>query len=139
FVTLPAGLDSPSAASASSFDPNEADAGAELELEFSPANSVWSAVLDGEDGFVEFSSAPAAAAHSDEPAEAASFGAWSDAARQWLLRRLPVEAGPLVRWVTVAWACGAALLLGRWLVGYLGLWRLLRQTEPAPASVAQLL
>jgi S1-C subfamily serine protease len=48
--------------------------------------------------------------------------------------------GPgLLRGIILAYAAGGLLLLGRWLVGYGLLARLLRQTEPAPAWVLQLL
>jgi beta-lactamase regulating signal transducer with metallopeptidase domain len=41
----------------------------------------------------------------------------------------------LVGWVGVAHAAAAAVLLARWLLGYVGLWRLLRTAEPAPPEV----
>jgi hypothetical protein len=41
----------------------------------------------------------------------------------------------LLGWLAVAHAAGAVVLLGRWLVGHVGLWRLLRTTEPVPPQV----
>jgi beta-lactamase regulating signal transducer with metallopeptidase domain len=38
----------------------------------------------------------------------------------------------------LAYAVGAVVLLGRWLLGYVALWRLLRSAEPAPERAARL-
>jgi beta-lactamase regulating signal transducer with metallopeptidase domain len=40
--------------------------------------------------------------------------------------------------VLAAYGLGAAVVLGRWLLGHLALWRLLRRSRPAPAEVARL-
>src|SRR5262245_26811810 len=40
--------------------------------------------------------------------------------------------------LAVAYGVGAAFLLTRWLLGYFGLWRLLRTAHPAPPMVANL-
>jgi tetratricopeptide (TPR) repeat protein len=45
---------------------------------------------------------------------------------------------PLLPWLVVAHAVGAALLLSRWLLGHWALARLLRGATPAPAEVARL-
>ena len=42
------------------------------------------------------------------------------------------------RVAAVAYACGAVLFLGRWLLGHLALWRLLARPEPAPEGVSRL-
>src|SRR5262249_36515041 len=44
----------------------------------------------------------------------------------------------LFGWLGVAHAAIACVLLGRWLLGHIGLWRLLRQREPVPAAVVAL-
>jgi hypothetical protein len=47
----------------------------------------------------------------------------------------------LVYWArvaAVAYACGAVLFLGRWLLGHLALWRLLARPEPVPEGVSRL-
>lgn len=41
-------------------------------------------------------------------------------------------------WLLAAYAFGAVVLLGRWLLGYVGLWRLLRGARPAPEEVVRL-
>jgi membrane-associated protease RseP (regulator of RpoE activity) len=41
-------------------------------------------------------------------------------------------------WLVLAYAAGAAGFLGRWLLGHVALWWLLRQAGPAPAAVARL-
>ncbi len=41
--------------------------------------------------------------------------------------------------VLALYACGAAVLLGRWLLGHVALWRLLRRAGPAPARAAGIL
>jgi beta-lactamase regulating signal transducer with metallopeptidase domain len=46
---------------------------------------------------------------------------------------------PLGRLFALVWAGVAAVLLGRWLLGHLLLWRLLWLAEPAPEPVARLL
>jgi hypothetical protein len=45
----------------------------------------------------------------------------------------------LVGWSLVAYAAGASLLLGHWLLGHLALWTLLRRAVPAPSWLAGLL
>jgi beta-lactamase regulating signal transducer with metallopeptidase domain len=52
-------------------------------------------------------------------------------------RRLP-SAAALAWLVIAAYGCAAALLLGRWLLGHLALWRLLRTARPAPPRVGRL-
>jgi beta-lactamase regulating signal transducer with metallopeptidase domain len=42
----------------------------------------------------------------------------------------------LIGWLGAAHALGATVLLARWLLGHLGLWRLLRAGKPVPAEVA---
>src|SRR5262249_30573493 len=54
------------------------------------------------------------------------------------------EEGPpvlarLVVWLLTAYLVGMALLLGRWLLGYVALGQLLRDAQPAPAPLARLL
>ena len=44
------------------------------------------------------------------------------------LDRLPLLLG----WLGAIHAAIAALLLGRWLLGHIGLWRQLRRAEPVP-------
>jgi uncharacterized membrane protein YgcG len=78
-------------------------------------------VPDAEAPAVEAPAAPAEAEAQPVPAPALS---WGDV--------MP----PLLGWLGVAHAVGAAVLLGRWLLGHVGLWRLLRATEPVPAEVA---
>ncbi len=41
----------------------------------------------------------------------------------------------IVGWLGAAHAAGAAVLFGRWLLGHVGLWRLLRSARPAPSEV----
>ncbi len=48
------------------------------------------------------------------------------------------ETWNLVPWLLGLYAAGSALLLGRWLLGHLGLARLLRSCQPAPAVVREL-
>src|SRR5436190_14824807 len=44
----------------------------------------------------------------------------------------------LFTWLGIAYVTGALLLLCRWMVGYAGLWRLVRAAEPAPEPMARL-
>ncbi len=46
--------------------------------------------------------------------------------------------GTIVPWCGAAYAFASTVLLGRWLLGYLALWRLFRSARPAPESVAGL-
>jgi hypothetical protein len=74
---------------------------------------------------------PNGAAAPEPPASAAAEPA-PPPARTWH------DLGPLfLGWLGVAHAVGAVLLLGRWLVGQVGLWRLLRAAEPVPSEVAE--
>jgi beta-lactamase regulating signal transducer with metallopeptidase domain len=67
------------------------------------------------------------------PAPAAS-GRAADEAAPWLL-----PSPRALAWLVIAaYGCAAALLLGRWLLGHLALWRLLRTASAAPAQVARL-
>lgn len=48
------------------------------------------------------------------------------------------QPSPLSRWlriVAVAYGAASALLLARWLVGHVALWRLLRAAQPAPEAI----
>jgi beta-lactamase regulating signal transducer with metallopeptidase domain len=52
-----------------------------------------------------------------------------------------LESFPLARWLTLAalaYAGAGVFLLGRWLLGHLVLWRLLRIAQPAPSAVNRL-
>jgi beta-lactamase regulating signal transducer with metallopeptidase domain len=45
------------------------------------------------------------------------------------------------RWIATAlvmYGGGAVVMLGRWLLGYLALWRMLRRTEPVPPAIVEL-
>jgi beta-lactamase regulating signal transducer with metallopeptidase domain len=64
--------------------------------------------------------------------EEIASGVWLSV-RSWL-PSLPA----LFPWLLAAYAVGAAFFLGRWLLGYLALWRLLRSARPAPRYVARL-
>jgi beta-lactamase regulating signal transducer with metallopeptidase domain len=67
------------------------------------------------------------------PAPAASGRAAAEAS-MWLL-----PSPRALAWLVIAaYGCAAALLLGRWLLGHLALWRLLRTASAAPAQVARL-
>jgi beta-lactamase regulating signal transducer with metallopeptidase domain len=78
---------------------------------------------------------PPAAAAPEPPAVVAPAPSSPEAppaATTWL------DVAPLVLgWLGVAHAAGALVLLGRWLVGQVGLWRLLRGTEPVAPDVAR--
>jgi beta-lactamase regulating signal transducer with metallopeptidase domain len=72
------------------------------------------------------------AATAPEPRATPAVAPAPSAATSWL------DLAPLVLgWLGVAHAVGAVLLLGRWLVGQVGLWRLLRASEPVPPEVAE--
>jgi hypothetical protein len=45
---------------------------------------------------------------------------------------------PLERWLGLAWSGVAVLLLGRWLLGHLLLWRLVARADPPPEAVIRL-
>jgi Zn-dependent protease with chaperone function len=49
------------------------------------------------------------------------------------------SAGEWLRWGLLAYAASAALLLGHWLLGQVGLWRLLRHAVPAPQRLTRAL
>jgi beta-lactamase regulating signal transducer with metallopeptidase domain len=44
----------------------------------------------------------------------------------------------LLPWLMAAYAVGSIFFVGRWLLGHLALWRLLRTAKPAPKSVTRL-
>ncbi len=67
---------------------------------------------------------PPALAVTEPPAAPPAGVAWPDL--------LP----SLLGWLGAAHAAGAAVLLARWALGHVGLWRLLRAAEPVPAEVA---
>jgi beta-lactamase regulating signal transducer with metallopeptidase domain len=64
--------------------------------------------------------------------EEIASGVWFSV-RSWIAS-LPA----LFPWLIAAYAVGAAFFLGRWFLGYLALWRLLRSARPAPRYVARL-
>ncbi len=70
---------------------------------------------------------PPAAPDCAAPAEEQSNGAG-----------LSTTWGTLHAGLAIAYAAGAAVFLGRWLLGHLLLWRLLRAAAPAPAAAANL-
>jgi beta-lactamase regulating signal transducer with metallopeptidase domain len=78
---------------------------------------------------------PTTVAAPEQPAAAAAAPASPEAppaATSWR------DAAPFILgWLGVAHAAGALVLLGRWLVGQVGLWRLLRGTEPVAPEVAE--
>jgi beta-lactamase regulating signal transducer with metallopeptidase domain len=57
----------------------------------------------------------------------------------WLTGHLRAEGRPALIPLLALWALGAVVLLGRWLLGYVGLWRLLRDSEPAPERLGRML
>ncbi|HKI30508.1 MAG TPA: M56 family metallopeptidase [Gemmataceae bacterium] len=67
---------------------------------------------------------PAPAAEAAPSTASPAAASW----REWL--------PSLIGWLGAAHAAGAVVLLGRWLLGHVGLWRLLRTAEPVPAEVA---
>jgi beta-lactamase regulating signal transducer with metallopeptidase domain len=67
---------------------------------------------------------PAPAVEAPLPADLPASVPWSDFARSAL------------GWFGALHAVGALLLLTRWLLGHVGLWRLLRTAEPVPLEVA---
>jgi hypothetical protein len=58
------------------------------------------------------------------------------------VRKSEAEPAPAGHWLVnaalLAYGCGAALFLGRWLLGQLALTRMLRRSEPAPPSMTSL-
>ncbi len=49
-----------------------------------------------------------------------------------------VDIAQLVNWLGLAYAVVTTILLGRWLLGQYGLWRILRTARPAPGPIDQL-
>src|SRR5262249_4557812 len=68
------------------------------------------------------------------PADAAAAPTPAPETARWSLTEL---LALLVPWLAAAYAAGAALLVGRWLLGHVALWRLLRTASPAPSGLAQ--
>jgi beta-lactamase regulating signal transducer with metallopeptidase domain len=108
-----------------------------------PANAVAETVPEeqpaGSDA-AEDAPAPAPAAGAEQPGDtpAATERAETPPAagpRGWALP----SATDLLACLGLAYVLVAAVLVGRWLLAHLALWRLLRATEPAPAPVARLL
>jgi hypothetical protein len=79
----------------------------------------------------------------EEPSETRGVGAPVPGLSSWSLSSgFPVGLrllAPVGRWLGLAWASAAVVLLGRWLLGHLLLWRLIARAEPPPEAVARLL
>src|SRR5207245_861362 len=100
----------------------------------------------------EFPDPSSAVNSASEPVSADSNSAHGNAAKEihrsaWGAAELAsgvrsaLESVAFARWLTLlglAYAAAGAFLLGRWLLGHLVLWRLLRSAQPAPEAVARL-
>jgi len=98
-----------------------------------PQSAHWLEVSSSGDGAVRALALPIAEPSLGAIGEVPSRSLLLTSAARWV-----EDAKDFLPWLGLAYAVVAVVLLGRWLVGYLALWHLLRTAGPAPGTALRL-